>query len=84
MGATLKNMLTLAPQNVTPYAWLPLIVIWLLVAIVMLIDIAQATRGRFMTFIWVMTVVFLPGLSAIIYAIYGMAASIRKSAVAVS
>lgn len=81
MGATLKNMLTLAPQNVTPYAWVPLIAIWLLVVLVMLIDIVQAIRGRFMTCIWIVTVVLLPGLSAIIYAICGIVASIKKSAV---
>ena len=83
MGATLKNILTLAPQNVTPYAWVPLIAIWLLVALVMLVDIMQAKRGKIHTSIWIMTFIFLPGISAIIYAIYGVVASIRKPAVTV-
>jgi hypothetical protein len=78
MGATLKNMLTFAPQNVTPYAWIPLIAIWLLVVLVILIDVAQTSHGKFKTSIWIMTVILLPGLSAVIYAICGIVTSIRK------
>lgn len=79
MGATLKNMLTFAPQNVTPYAWIPLIAIWLLVVLVMLVDVVQTSRGKFKTSVWIMTVILVPGLSAIIYAICGIVTSIRKS-----
>jgi ABC-type polysaccharide/polyol phosphate export permease len=80
MGATLKNMMTFAPQNVTAYAWLPLILVWLVIVGVMVTDIIQTSGSRLKGFLWILITILLPGVAAIVYAIFGIIAALRKSA----
>lgn len=79
MGATIKNILTFSPQNVSAYAWLPLIAIWFVVAVVMIADVFQTSRNRVQAFFWVIAIMLLPGISAVLYALSGILASVRNT-----
>lgn len=81
MGATLKNMLTFSPQNVTAYAWLPLVLIWLVIVAVMMIDIIRTSGSRLRMCIWIFVTLSLPGFSAVIYAMAGIASAVKKSVI---
>lgn len=77
MGATIRNLLTFSPQNVSAYAWLPLAAIWLVVAIVMIADVLQSARKRYVSYLWILTIILLPGVSAVIYALSEILTAVR-------
>ena len=79
MAATIKNIVTFSPQNVSPYAWLPLIAIWLVVAFVMTADVLQTSRNRYQSILWILAIIFLPGVSAVIYALSEILTVVRST-----
>jgi hypothetical protein len=79
MGATIRNILTFSPQNVSAYAWLPLAAIWFVVALVMIADVLQTARKRYVSFLWILAIILLPGVSAVIYALSEIMTSVRKT-----
>jgi len=67
--AVLKNMMMFAPHNVTPYAWVPLIVIWIVIMMVIIADLFLTSKSRTRAWLWSVFVILFPVVSGIFYAI---------------
>ena len=67
--AVLKNMVMFSPHNVTPYAWVPLIVIWIVIMMVIIADLFSTSKSVTRAWLWSVFVVLLPVVSGIFYAI---------------
>jgi hypothetical protein len=67
--SVLENLLAFSPQNVTPYAWVPLIVIWVVVAGVLIADIFQNSKSVFRSLLWSFIVLLLPVISGVFYSL---------------
>jgi len=67
--AVLKNIVMFAPHNVTPYAWVPLIVIWFVIMMVIIADLFSASKSRTSAWLWSIFVILFPAVSGIFYAI---------------
>ena len=67
--AVLKNIVTFAPHNVTAYAWVPLIVIWFVIMMVIIADLFLTSKSRARAWLWSVFVILFPAVSGIFYAI---------------
>lgn len=67
--AVLKNIVMFAPHNVTSYAWVPLIVIWVVIMMIIIADLFSKPKSRTSALIWSIFVILLPAVSGILYAI---------------
>lgn len=67
--AVFKNMVMFAPHNVTAYAWVPLIIIWIVIMMVIIADLFVTSKSRVHAVLWSFFVILLPAVSGILYAI---------------
>ncbi len=78
----LTNIVMFSPQNVTFYAWIPLIVIWAVLVVIMIADIVSTSKSRTGTLLWTLTVLLLPAISGVLYAVRCLVNSAQKCLVA--
>mgnify|MGYP000219797959 CR=1 FL=1 len=67
--AVLKNVVMFAPHNVTAYAWVPLIIIWVVIMVVIIADLFSTSKSRVRALFWSVFVILFPAVSGILYAI---------------